>query len=154
MSRIHDALRRAERLGMSDADPAADILRDPGAAAVLTDVPLPVPDVLPETSADAVSYSAPVAEAQDFTQHVAPAAVMPDSVAIQDEATPLFPGFLDGHFRESNWSAPDSKALLFLNADDTRRLECEQFRTLRSRLYQMRSNRNIRTILVSSALPA
>jgi capsular exopolysaccharide synthesis family protein len=73
-----------------------------------------------------------------------------------DETTtaPVFWEFQDNHFRESPWAAPDCNSLLFVQEESVHQLEREQFRTLRSRLYQVRTNRPIRTILVSSAMPA
>jgi protein-tyrosine kinase len=46
----------------------------------------------------------------------------------------------------------DPNVNVFLNADSSAR-GSEQFRTLRSRLYQMRSNQPLRTLLVTSAIP-
>jgi len=49
------------------------------------------------------------------------------------------------------WS-PDPKTMLFLNGDDNAR-GSEEFRTLRSRLYQIREKMTLKKILVTSALP-
>ena len=46
----------------------------------------------------------------------------------------------------------DPNVNVFLNADSSAR-GSEQFRTLRSRLYQMRTNQPLRTLLVTSAIP-
>jgi len=53
--------------------------------------------------------------------------------------------------QHSHW-IPDSKSLLFLSAQD-HRYGTEEFRTLRSRLYQLRGQRPLRTLLITSALP-
>jgi capsular exopolysaccharide synthesis family protein len=51
----------------------------------------------------------------------------------------------------AQWS-PDPKTMLFLNGDDNVR-GSEEFRTLRSRLYQIREKMTLKKILVTSALP-
>jgi capsular exopolysaccharide synthesis family protein len=48
---------------------------------------------------------------------------------------------------------PDPSENVFLNTDSTSH-EAEQFRTLRSRLYQLRANQPLQTLLVTSSLPA
>ena len=50
-----------------------------------------------------------------------------------------------------NWS-PDAKTMLFFNAEE-QAYGTEEFRTLRSRLYQMREKQSLRKLLVTSALP-
>jgi protein-tyrosine kinase len=47
---------------------------------------------------------------------------------------------------------PDMETMLFMNGDDSAR-GTEEFRTLRSRLYQMREKITLKTLLVTSALP-
>ena len=150
MSRIHDALRRAERLGSSDWDPVTDVLADSAPDQVLPEIAAPSNGnrVESEAQADPVLYSA------SATESVPAAPGSPDIDFSGAETAPLFPGFLDGQFHQRDWAPPDAKALLFLQPENTHQLEREQFRTLRSRLYQMRANRPVRTVLVSSALPA
>ena len=53
--------------------------------------------------------------------------------------------------RQEEWN-PDRKTMLFFSGEDDRP-GTEEFRTLRSRLYQVREQRPLRTILVTSALP-
>lgn len=53
--------------------------------------------------------------------------------------------------RQTNWS-PDPKSMLFFNGDD-HAPGMEEFRTLRSRLYQAREKQSLSKILVTSALP-
>jgi protein-tyrosine kinase len=48
---------------------------------------------------------------------------------------------------------PDPSENVFLNVESTSH-EAEQFRTLRSRLYQLRANQPLQTLLVTSSLPA
>ncbi|HZP64090.1 MAG TPA: CpsD/CapB family tyrosine-protein kinase [Terriglobales bacterium] len=52
---------------------------------------------------------------------------------------------------QSNWS-PDAATMLFLNSDDQAN-GTEEFRTLRSRLYQLREKQSLKKILVTSSLP-
>lgn len=53
--------------------------------------------------------------------------------------------------RQTNWN-PDPKAMLFF-ADDEHAPGMEEFRTLRSRLYQAREKQTLTKLLVTSALP-
>jgi protein-tyrosine kinase len=68
---------------------------------------------------------------------------------------PPAPGFgqesLLERCRRVEWT-PDKNAMLFFDGDDTRP-GTEEFRTLRSRLYAVREVKQLRTILVTSALP-
>jgi protein-tyrosine kinase len=52
---------------------------------------------------------------------------------------------------QSHWS-PDERTMLFFQDDDSR-LGAEEFRTLRSRLYQIREKRALKRLMVTSALP-
>ncbi|PYX38013.1 MAG: hypothetical protein DMG75_05190 [Acidobacteria bacterium] len=52
---------------------------------------------------------------------------------------------------QSEWN-PDPKSMLFFN-DDERKYGAEEFRTLRSRLYQMREKMPLKKVLITSALP-
>lgn len=52
---------------------------------------------------------------------------------------------------QSEWT-PDSRTMLFFQDDDTR-VGAEEFRTLRSRLYQIREKMPLKRLLVTSALP-
>jgi capsular exopolysaccharide synthesis family protein len=52
---------------------------------------------------------------------------------------------------QSNWS-PDPETMLFFGEDDTR-LGAEEFRTLRSRLYQIREKMPLKRLMITSALP-
>jgi capsular exopolysaccharide synthesis family protein len=52
---------------------------------------------------------------------------------------------------QAEWK-PDAKTMLFFNPEENA-LGAEQFRTLRSRLYQMREKTSLKRILVTSALP-
>jgi protein-tyrosine kinase len=52
---------------------------------------------------------------------------------------------------QTEWS-PDPRTMLFFEEDDSR-LGAEQFRTLRSRLYQIREKMPLKRLMVTSALP-
>ena len=52
---------------------------------------------------------------------------------------------------QSNWT-PDLKTMLFFNSEE-QGFGTEEFRTLRSRLYQMRERQPLKKILVTSSLP-
>jgi len=53
--------------------------------------------------------------------------------------------------RKAEWS-PDPRTMLFFQEDDSR-VGAEEFRTLRSRLYQIREKLPLKRLLVTSALP-
>lgn len=52
---------------------------------------------------------------------------------------------------QSEWQ-PDTKTMLFFEQDDSR-VGAEEFRTLRSRLYQIREKMQLKNLMVTSALP-
>jgi protein-tyrosine kinase len=52
---------------------------------------------------------------------------------------------------QSEWQ-PDPKTMLFFEQDDSR-VGAEEFRTLRSRLYQIREKMQLKNLMVTSALP-
>ncbi len=126
MSRIHEALKRAqqERAVMQQASATA-------LANELASI---------ETSG---GDSAPVAVADDH-KHPSIIAPPPGDHLQFDE--------LKAHCAHPHWH-PDPNESFFLNSDSTTH-GAEQFRTLRSRLYQLRGNQPLRTILVTSSLPA
>lgn len=124
MSRIHDALRRAESLRsdrQGDVAPAADLERADEGNLELTDLLTKAktgagPEALTE---------APTAEGSS------PAAVAP--------------------YRTVVWN-PDPNRLLFSSPDGPS-VAKEEFRGLRARFYQILASRPLRAVLVSSALP-
>jgi protein-tyrosine kinase len=123
MSRIHEALKKAEQ------ERAAG---EPAETAPRADEQLPF------------ASSSPVAAAELATDFALPAPTTPSSTS--------FLRFDDLRARCSKvrWHLdPDQN--VFLNSDPATP-GAEQFRTLRSRLYQLRANQNLRTILVTSAL--
>ena len=118
MSRIHEALKRAEEEKTaaktnelpSPASLEANI--SPAGGGVMEPAPLPV------MSAGALTYEALLARCP-----------------------------------RSSWK-PDAKRMLFFDPSKHHERGMEEFRTLRSRLYQIREKRLLKTVMVASALPA
>jgi len=121
MSRIHEALKRAEEERNANQAAAAPL---PPAAA---DAVLDVPELAPASTA-MHAETGPAARAWSYA-------------ALQDRC------------RRVEWN-PDSTRMLFFNKHSQHDVGMEEFRTLRSRLYRIREKRNLKTILVASALPA
>jgi protein-tyrosine kinase len=115
MSRIHDALKRAEqeRATSMGGNVEADLAQ-----------PEPQTANMPELA---------------HTQ----TAVMPSSGFSYETLLARCPA--------SKWS-PDSRTMLFFEEDENRR-GAEEFRTLRSRLYQIREKMPLKRLMVTSALP-
>src|SRR6266478_6667167 len=117
MSRIHDALKRAEQ----------------------------------ERATSMGTYVEPTLD-QPETQHE----TMP---SLQPSGTNLMPTMTTGFNYESLvarcpqglWT-PDPRTMLFFQEDDSR-AGAEEFRTLRSRLYQIREKMPLKRLMVTSALP-
>jgi len=126
MSRIHEALKRAEQDraasqgGRTDNSPVMD---------------LPVTEPLP---------------AMPETAHV-PAASAAGAAGAPSFSSSFTFDTLLARCTQSEWK-PDQKTMLFFAAEENA-LGTEQFRTLRSRLYQMREKMSLKKILVTSALP-
>lgn len=95
-----------------------------------------VPITLPSNAASA----APTTFNDSQTQH--PAA--PVSSALTFDALLV-------RTTQTKWS-PDPKTMLFFDEDE-QAFGTEEFRTLRSRLYQMRERQSLKKLMVSSALP-
>src|SRR5262249_26295695 len=82
----------------------------------------------------------------------------PAALGLENESLALSPGpashlahdALLSRCTPSDWS-PDKKTMLFFN--DEQGPGTEEFRTLRSRLYQMREKKPLKKILVTSSLP-
>lgn len=117
MSRIHDALKKAELARDEKFGPSTPINREVPAEAALR------PDsTASETPGLGASFE-------------------PLSLEVLHERCPV-----------SSWH-PDPKVVLFSAAKD-HAPGTEEFRTLRSRLYQIREKQPLQTVLVASALPA
>jgi protein-tyrosine kinase len=128
MSRIHDALKKAEqeRAGIEAPD-------------------ISIPLSQPAGREPGWIENVPVAVA---TEEPAARLASPPSLASQD-----YVRFADliARCAHPRWQL-DPHANVFSGGVNSR--GAEQFRTLRSRLYQLRSNQPLRTILVTSAVPA
>lgn len=128
MSRIHEALKKAEQ---------------DRATAQATDIAAPIQE-------------RPAAAAQVWEEvvEVAPA-VPPANGAAPEAVTPSVSGGafddLRTHCTQLRWH-PDPDASVFANPALSPQA-AEQFRTLRSRLYHIRANQTLRTILITSAIP-
>jgi capsular exopolysaccharide synthesis family protein len=81
------------------------------------------------------------------------ARVMANTTAVAGAATAIGmnPESLLARIRETRWT-PDPKTMLFFGKDE-HAPGTEEFRTLRSRLYQTREKQPLSTLLVTSALP-
>jgi len=133
MSRIHEALKRAEQDRAASQGGRVD--------SPVTDLPVtePVPS-MPETA------RIPTASAATAT---APAPA--GSATAPTFSNPFTFDTLLARCAQCEWK-PDAKTMLFFNSEENA-LGTEQFRTLRSRLYQMREKMSLKKILVTSALP-
>lgn len=120
MSRIHEALRRAEQDLVKGTDPVT-IVEDGSLAPMVTDV----------RQISAEFESKPVTKFEPTTAEV-------DQHWL--DSLPLSP-----------WT-PDPKRVLFSDPQQHSELGMEEFRTLRSRLYQIREKRPLKVIMLSSAI--
>lgn len=125
MSRIHDALKRAEQERATSmgthVEPAFD---QPGIQREVTGDPQS--DSLPSLQPSGVSSMPTIASGMTYESLLA--------------RTP-----------QGAWS-PDERTMLFFQEDDTRE-GAEEFRTLRSRLYQIREKMPLKRLMITSALP-
>lgn len=135
MSRIHEALKRAEQERAASQGSHAE-------SAPMMDLPAAEPrPAMPETahSSGAPSTAAGAAPAPSSRQ------------AMPSFTNPFTFDTLLARCTQSDWK-PEAKTMLFFNQEENA-LGTEQFRTLRSRLYQMRDKTSLKKILVTSALP-
>jgi len=132
MSRIHEALKRAEQeRAASQSAPNSDRQAEHVVAGNAVTAAPPPSSILPQ-------------------------AVLPHHHAATVEAEPILdPLQFDKLWANSSRTAwnPDPNVIVFENADPFFP-GAEQFRTLRSRLYRMRESQPLQTILISSAIPA
>ncbi len=127
MSRIHEALKKAEQELQS------------------------TPKVVASVITDAVLASASTAETVAPMPFPSPAE--PDSTEpTQFELTPQAAERFLARVRRVDWK-PDETKLLFLNPTSQYEPGMEEFRTLRSRLYQLREKTPLKTLMVASAVP-
>ena len=129
MSRIHEALKKAEQERAGGQTPPRGERPSAAASGVIEAAPtaaLVAEPVLPTLSSPSIALKSAHALI-DFETLWAKSAV-------------------------KQWK-PDPKVVVFENSDPFYP-GAEQFRTLRSRLYRMRENQPLQTILISSAIPA
>jgi protein-tyrosine kinase len=129
MSRIHDALKRAEQERAISAGTHGEPVFEPSQAPISTD-----------------SYREGMPPMQPAVQTMPSGAVsMPSMVSGWSYEA------LISRCPQCEWS-PDPRTMIFFGDDDSR-LGAEEFRTLRSRLYQIREKMPLKRLLVTSALP-
>src|SRR5215472_795979 len=124
MSRIHEALKKAEQ----------DRAATQGGG------------MEPALSSATVLEAAPLSEAAVATMPLPSAAGSMSAFAGAYSLDELF-----SRCPQQEWK-PDLSTMLFMNGNDATH-GTEQYRTLRSRLYQLREKMNLKSILVTSALP-
>ena len=128
MSRIHEALKRAEQ------ERAASQGRVDSAPAVESSVMEPAPPLTARVSSPGAVPAAPE-----------------NAGGMPSFTSPYTFDTLLARCTPGQWR-PDPKTMLFFNGEENA-VGTEQFRTLRARLYQMREKVPLKKILVSSALP-
>jgi protein-tyrosine kinase len=126
MSRIHDALKKAEqeraRQSLTSLDPEAAEFAEIGARTKKAAFPAPPED--------------------------AEVSIRPE---FEESLEPLTVENLNSQVRRSRWN-PDPKTMLFFG-EESYAPGTEEFRTLRTRLYGMRDLQPLRTVLITSASP-
>ena len=132
MSRIHEALKKAEQERAQATG---------GGAAAIPSIEEPMPSTMP---------------ADDLARETVPA-VLPASVqtalAEMTGTEQTSSEELRKKCRVGEWKPDRAKMLFFDRSNNNMVLGSEEFRTLRSKLYQVRAKQTLRTVLVSSAMP-
>jgi protein-tyrosine kinase len=134
MSRIHEALKRAEQERAASQGGRTDSA--------------PVMDLPPTEPLPAMAETAHVPKS---SAAASPAPSPSNGQGMPSFATSFTFDTLLARCAQGDWQ-PDAKTMLFFNQEENA-LGTEQFRTLRSRLYQMREKASLKKILVTSALP-
>ncbi len=121
MSRIHDALKRAEQ----------------------------------ERATSTGTHVEPTFDQPEFQHEPQPEGLPPLPPSASTVMSTMTSGFnyesLLARSPQTEWT-PDARTMLFFQEDDSR-LGAEEFRTLRSRLYQIREKMPLKRLMVTSALP-
>lgn len=130
MSRIHEALKRAEQERAARDNSPSPVERPP------EQVQLP-----PLT--EPVNAPPQASEPEPFVPSFPVEGFGPE---------PLTSATIAKRCKQQAWN-PDSKTLLFAK-EESRQYKAEVFRTLRSRLYRIRDQMALRTLLITSTLPA
>jgi protein-tyrosine kinase len=123
MSRIHEALKKAEQERAATQG---------GVPQTLAPVPMPSQAEYARTAVDDMPESAYASQGTD-------------------PVTSFGPDTMLGRCPQLDWK-PDLSKMLFMNGHDNGR-GTEEYRTLRSRLYHLREQMKLRTLLITSALP-
>ncbi len=132
MSRIHEALKKAEQERAASTQPGLPIEAIDRGEASPSGFAADQPETIP-----------------------APHGTPPDVPRVEPEArfgAEISSESLLAKCARHNWK-PDTKNLLFVNGN-SHAPGTEEFRKLRSNLYQIRNREDVRTILVTSAMPA
>src|ERR1700724_2767178 len=132
MSRIHEALKKAEQERAASQGGAVQ------SNFSVAESPLAEPRVIDTDTGATVPAVAPPVSA-----HASP--------VLSSFSSPFNLETMRARCATAQWS-PDPKTMLFFNGDDNAR-GSEEFRTLRSRLYQIREKMTLKKILGTSALP-
>ncbi len=132
MSRIHEALKKAEQ------DRAASQSSQAGEGEAESLVASGVIESAPKLSGNSTRSAIAESKPARIGAEPVPGALQFDS--------------LWAKCSQATWN-PDSNVIVFENSNPSFP-GAEQFRTLRSRLYRMRENQPLQTILISSAIPA
>ncbi len=136
MSRIHEALKKAEQERAAQGGPAQPDYEPSYAATAAADLPMSPPPEHPAVEAGARM----------------PANVgVPSTASMPSFGSPFSLDALLARCVPQPW-VPDEKTMLFFNGDDIAR-GSEEFRTLRSRLYHAREKMPLKKLLITSALP-
>src|SRR5512147_240755 len=132
MSRIHEALKKAEQ-ERNSAQPVE---------LSTSDLAIPViPDELPVATIPAMPVTTMSTTAMPAAAAPQPARSMPGKVESGIAGC-----------QRTEWK-PDSNSMLFFDSSRHYEVGMEEFRTLRSRLSQIREKKAIKIVLVGSALP-
>ena len=123
MSRIHDALKKAEQERVA----------------------------IQEGAAQTSSVTSQVSDAPVFAEPTSSSRAASGGGMMPAMSSPFSLETLLARCTHPEWK-PDMSVMLFMNGDDNAR-GTEQFRTLRSRLYSMREKMTLKSLLVTSALP-
>ena len=143
MSRIHEALKRAEQhAAAQQRQPALGSTAEASAAWDFAGTVAPTPQVVPSAKLAAVAATpAPVREPVGT----------PAPIATGSLRSPLTFEMLVERCAKPEWN-PDPVTMLFFKTDENT-FGADHFRTLGTRLWEMKEKTGIRKILVSSALP-
>jgi protein-tyrosine kinase len=136
MSRIHEALKKAEQERAVQGGPAQPDYQPKHAATAAGELPAMPPAEKPPVDAGA---------RMSANGGISSSATMPAF------GSPFSLEALLARCVPQPW-VPDEKTMLFFNGDDIAR-GSEEFRTLRSRLYHAREKMPLKKVLVTSALP-